>query len=631
MKRIFSLILLSLIGVSALLPQTKNNDYIDNLIDSSNYLLYRQSTDACKLAQRAYKLAIEEEYRTGKIKAARILGLLEKRKRNWEQASNYIKDALGSKINDQDIELLISLYNEMAAIKEWEGKLDSAFYFSDKAIQKIGNRSIPEKGYTYMTRGNLFRNARDSASADLNFKKAAMLFNEIQDSIGAARSWYNWAAYYYDFDNYSRAEQLLNNALDIFTSHEEYYWMSLVENVLGTIRLDQDQFGEAKRKHTKSIKYAQTSGDSLLQFDALLNLSLDYFYSNDLDSAIVKVQEAEAILGTVGGIYDQKYLAEVYAMIFEKKGDYANAYKYLKRANELSENLYNRKVTKAVENAGRLESEIEIEKKEKIQTIVIAVAIIFFFIAIFSFRYAKQKAKTNFLILQQNEFRHQKEIGEMVRHHQIDSIKARLKGEKKERDRIAMLLHDRITSQITAIRWRLEGAMDIQKDQLEEKDVIQSTVALLKDTHKSLRVAVRDLERNNFDWIDGINKFCRYIQKSNKIQTKFYTHGLEKPIDRELSEELFDIVLQLVANVLKHAQATKMNVSINYIEHEEVNLIIEDDGKGFTSNERKAKKSSQGGNGLKNIEKKVSELNGTLSIDSNIGTGTTTSVVIPVK
>ena len=74
-------------------------------------------------------------------------------------------------------------------------------------------------------------------------------------------------------------------------------------------------------------------------------------------------------------------------------------------------------------------------------------------------------------------------------------------------------------------------------------------------------------------------------------------------------------------NAIKHSRAKSISVR-SFIGKGQLNFEIMDDGKGFVNNGKR-------GNGLKNIEHRISELKGTLLIDSEPGKGTIIKYSIP--
>ena len=88
--------------------------------------------------------------------------------------------------------------------------------------------------------------------------------------------------------------------------------------------------------------------------------------------------------------------------------------------------------------------------------------------------------------------------------------------------------------------------------------------------------------------------------------------------------ECYRIIHELISNVLKHAKAKSINIQLNKI-NAELNLMVEDDGQGFSIQNMAYK-----GMGLRNVEERVERLEGHLNIDSGKGSGTTVIVNIPL-
>jgi hypothetical protein len=85
------------------------------------------------------------------------------------------------------------------------------------------------------------------------------------------------------------------------------------------------------------------------------------------------------------------------------------------------------------------------------------------------------------------------------------------------------------------------------------------------------------------------------------------------------------ILREAVANVLKHARATTLDVSLRH-RAGAIDVAIADDGVGFTP----AAAAAEGHDGLANMQARVDELGGRLAIDSSPGRGTHVHVRVPV-
>ena len=87
---------------------------------------------------------------------------------------------------------------------------------------------------------------------------------------------------------------------------------------------------------------------------------------------------------------------------------------------------------------------------------------------------------------------------------------------------------------------------------------------------------------------------------------------------------------EALANVAKHAQATRVGLTISYMEHEVV-LDVRDDGSGFDLARLDSPPEQDGhGFGLVAMRQRIEELHGTLQVESELGTGTAISACVPV-
>ena len=91
-------------------------------------------------------------------------------------------------------------------------------------------------------------------------------------------------------------------------------------------------------------------------------------------------------------------------------------------------------------------------------------------------------------------------------------------------------------------------------------------------------------------------------------------------------------------NILKHADASKINVHLHF-DKDRLQLMIIDNGKGFNThdhikmdhieNELNAKSTEERGTGLGNMQKRINLLNGIFTVSSQVGNGTIINIEIP--
>jgi len=124
---------------------------------------------------------------------------------------------------------------------------------------------------------------------------------------------------------------------------------------------------------------------------------------------------------------------------------------------------------------------------------------------------------------------------------------------------------------------------------------------------------------------DAVKNLVDKIENKN-LQINFNGDGSPGEVDSNTQIMIYRIIQESVQNVLKHAKATKLDISI-ICENNEIDVIIEDNGIGFD----KSDPVNAEGIGMKNIRSRIDFLNGSLDIQSTVGMGTVIAFYIPAK
>lgn len=109
------------------------------------------------------------------------------------------------------------------------------------------------------------------------------------------------------------------------------------------------------------------------------------------------------------------------------------------------------------------------------------------------------------------------------------------------------------------------------------------------------------------------------------VPVVFSVAGNERQLPPVANQRLFSIAHNALTNVYKYAQASQINISLNYGD-KVLALSIRDDGVGFDVGSL----TSTSGNGIRNMRRVAAEMGGNLSIASALGQGTDVSVTVPL-
>ena len=153
-------------------------------------------------------------------------------------------------------------------------------------------------------------------------------------------------------------------------------------------------------------------------------------------------------------------------------------------------------------------------------------------------------------------------------------------------------------------------------------------IAELKTIEEDIRKVSHEL---NTDFVSG-SGFLDIIKTLVETQTKVY--GLDYKLDSQeiinwegISNKtkihIYRIIQESLHNIYKHANATLVNISFK-LKSNKIYLTLSDNGSGFDVNKAKS------GIGLKNMNSRINEINGTINITSKKDVGTTVTIEAPI-
>ena len=98
----------------------------------------------------------------------------------------------------------------------------------------------------------------------------------------------------------------------------------------------------------------------------------------------------------------------------------------------------------------------------------------------------------------------------------------------------------------------------------------------------------------------------------------------ERRLPLEIEQSLYRVIQESLANIARHSEAKRVNISITY-NFESIEIQVDDDGVGFNINQKPT------GLGLRSMNERVELINGDLIVESKLGEGTLIKVVAPVE
>lgn len=200
-------------------------------------------------------------------------------------------------------------------------------------------------------------------------------------------------------------------------------------------------------------------------------------------------------------------------------------------------------------------------------------------------------------------------------------LQATLDAQEKEREEIGRELHDNVNQILTTARLYLDciQGLSFQQEHVirRSSDIITTAIEEIRKLSKSLTQSFHKeigLELSIEDLVESIRRLEQRLQIT--LDFSMPSEGL---LDDKLKTTIFRILQEQLSNVLKHADATMIHISIQQTS-DLLTLQIADNGKGFDPEKKRE------GIGISNIISRAEVFHGHVTIDSSPGNGCCLSI-----
>ena len=154
--------------------------------------------------------------------------------------------------------------------------------------------------------------------------------------------------------------------------------------------------------------------------------------------------------------------------------------------------------------------------------------------------------------------------------------------------------------------------------------VFERSLDMLDTSIKELRRVAHNMMPEiltRFGLDEALKEYCNTINATKLLTVKYQSHGMTARMDKSSEIIIYRIIQELLNNTLKHAAAKEAFVQL-IREDSRLNIVVEDNGKGFNANLPENNK----GAGWANIRSRVEYLKGQLDIHSEQGKGTLVNI-----
>jgi two-component system NarL family sensor kinase len=211
------------------------------------------------------------------------------------------------------------------------------------------------------------------------------------------------------------------------------------------------------------------------------------------------------------------------------------------------------------------------------------------------------------ILYQRRVIAHQVELKKTNEQKELELIQASIRSEEKERMRIASELHDDVNATLSSARlflYKEPGGKYADEAIGQAKALLDESMLKIRTISHKLQPAI--LQHLGLE--QSLQALIETIGKTGAITAR---HAAIKPLPRmndtmELSA--YRIAQEMVANILKHSQATTLYLETDAGD-EQITLLFTHDGQGLTQDTYESLIYKQGATGLKNIVSRLKSMN----------------------
>jgi two-component system NarL family sensor kinase len=210
---------------------------------------------------------------------------------------------------------------------------------------------------------------------------------------------------------------------------------------------------------------------------------------------------------------------------------------------------------------------------------------------------------------------------------QQELLQATIEGQERERRRLAKDLHDSIGSLLTGLRLNLKYQQRQAEPSSAQMGFLSEACGMLDEGIVEVRRVSHNLmpiTLESFGLLQAVEEWIEPLQQADHFSIEMKTIGT--PVRPQLPVELglLRVLQELLQNTIRHAKASKAKIEIEFAA-DSICLKYFDNGIGMDNNKQPS------GIGIKNMQSRISALNGTIQFDDPETTGFCAQISVPTN
>ena len=565
-----------------------------------NVLQRKQETDAAlPFYQQALKIAEQLNDKKGKAIAVNNIAILHTDKTEYAKALELYQEATELEIELGDSTGIAEGYNNIGVIYFYMGDVPKTAEYLEKSIlieEKLGNTAILKKGYINL--GAILEYQKDYAKALDYYTRAYARSKSLNDVKEMGICLHNMGGMLMSLGRYEEAEARINEAIDIKVKLGDSKGLATTYINVGLLYQNRQNYARAEEFYKKALDLAKQCGAGEVFKQA-------HKYLAGLKEQLGEFKLALMYERQFNMIQDSLFSQEKAIQVSELEVKYQSAEKErenLKLRAEVAE--------EAKENADK---DLRISKRNNwiIGISGGAVVVVLGLLAMMQLKARRLRLEKERALAAE-------------RQHGMEQL---INGVEEERRRIARDLHDGVGQQISGIKLAVQNLAHHESTATHLVETLSSLNQLLQDAGDDVRRISHQMMPKvlvEFGLVPALEDLFKKVFSGTEITCDFDHFNIDERLSNTVEVTLFRVAQELVANILKHAQATSVSAQL-YVLDGQLIFSIEDNGVGMPQDLK------GDGHGLSNIRTRLQMVNGQIEISSGTNGGTIFGIRLPLS
>lgn len=485
--------------------------------------------------------------------------------------------------------------------------------------------------------GLIFRNIGDYEKS-LPYLAAANRYTKKKDYQRLIISYIRWAASYNHLNKAKEAKPLLEKAKALlpFLPENSIEEVSYYEGE-GTYFGRTGEYKQAMASYDKGIAIAKRSGYKYEELGLLKLKSISLVKLKDYPKAVEIMLYLAKQKEFVSAPDNKKHLYHDLSETYMGMNNMSAAFEWQRKYSLLNDSIHDSRLKneinaleikyRNVENKKQIatlqfansEAELNAKNNRLLSWLLGSISVSLLTIGTFSFIQFRNNKKLD----AQKELNYQQKIKEMTQQQELALMKAILQGEEKERNRVARDLHDGLGGLLAGVKLNLSAIAAGENFEIHQH--LHGVIKQLDGSVSELRRISHNLMPETLTkfGLDAAIKELVGVLSKKDIVIDYQSFEINKHIAPQVQTHIYRIVQELVANAVRHSQAS--HIVLQCSQNGSIFLItIEDNGIGFDP------ETLTEGMGLKNIKNRIEYLKGNFDIRTAKNKGTTINIELNV-